>query len=461
MTRILGLLVLGSLLSACTQTSGSSEAASEGTSTSEDTSTSEETGEQLPTYTYWRDAKAVIDDKCAGCHISGDIAPFALTNYAEVFAVAPILPFAIEAGTMPPWPPGGGCNEYNHNRSLDETERELLLTWLAEGAPEGDPADEPPPSSDPDPADDFQPDVTLTMLEPYTPVVEPDEYRCFVIPWDGPQPWVTGFRVLPDQRSIVHHVIAFAVDPEQAAEAEALDAAEDGPGYTCFGDAGIWQARWLGSWAPGGRAALFPEGSGIRLDPGSRVVIQVHYNTASTGPMPDQSAIELSLADEVERPLVTLPATNPGWFAGSESMLIPAGDPDVTHATEIDLTHWIWALQVAEAGADVGGDLVLHSAGLHMHQLGMRARLTLIRANDDEECVLDIPQWDFGWQGGYGLVEPLVIHAGDRIGLQCWWDNSAENQPIIDGEKVEPIDVGWGEGTRDEMCLSVISLTRP
>jgi hypothetical protein len=461
MTRTLGLGLLVSSLWGCTQSATNSEAANDETSgESGDSGESGETGEQQATYTYWADAKAVLDQKCAGCHVSGDIAPFALTTYAEVSAVAPILPFAIEVGSMPPWPPADGCNEYQHNRSLDEAERELLLTWLAEGAPEGDPADEPPPG-DEDPADDFQPDVTLTMLEPYTPTQGPDDYRCFVIPWDGPEPWVTGFRVVPDQRSIVHHVIAFAVDPELADSVEALDAAEPGPGYTCFGDAGVQEARWLGSWAPGGRAMLFPEGTGSRLDPGSLVVIQVHYNTSAAGPVADQSAIELSLAETVERPLVTQPATNVGWVVGYEPMTIPAGDPDVTHVTEIDLRSGWWAGEIAETGVGPEDPLVLHVAGLHMHQLGVRGRLTILREDQSEDCVVEIPEWDFGWQGGYQFVEPMLIHPGDRVKLQCWWDNSAENQPIIDGEQVEPIDVAWGEGTRDEMCLSVLGLTRP
>ena len=35
----------------------------------------------------------------------------------------------------------------------------------------------------------------------------------------------------------------------------------------------------------------------------------------------------------------------------------------------------------------------------------------------------------------------------------CAYDNSAANQPVINGEHVEPRDVTWGEGTLDEMCL--------
>lgn len=450
-----------SLLAACNTDSqaGSEDASSEAGET--DAESGDETGEPQATYTYWRDGKAVLDRHCADCHVSGDIAPFALTTYAEVAAVAPILPLAIEAGTMPPWPPGEDCNEYRHNRSLSEQERELLLTWLAEGAPEGDPADEPPPTNDGESVV-FEPDVTLTMPEPYTPTQSPDEYRCFVIPWDGPQPWVTGFNVRPDQRSIVHHVIAFAIDPEQVAMVEALDDAEDGPGYTCFGNSGVQDARWLGSWAPGGEPAVFPAGTGARLEPGSRVVMQVHYNTASSGPVADQSSIELSLADAVERPLVVTPATNVAWVVGATPMTIPAGDPDVTHSTLIDLRTGYWGTRTAETGAAANEDLLLHSVGLHMHQLGVSARLSIVRNQDaSEECALDIPHWDFNWQAGYDLAEPIRIHPGDKLSLQCWWDNSPENQAIVGGEKLEPIDVAWGDGTRDEMCLGILALTRP
>jgi hypothetical protein len=415
-------------------------------------------GEQQPTYTYWRDAKSVIDAKCAGCHQAGDIAPFALTDYAEVSAVAAILPGSIESETMPPWPPSDACNEYQHERSLDEADKELLLTWLAEGAPEGDPADAPA-SGENEQQDAFVPDLTLTLPEPYTPTMEPDDYRCFVVPWDQGG-YVTGFQVEPDQRSIVHHVIAFAAEPDQVAAVEAMDAAEEGPGYTCFGGAGI-NARWVGSWAPGGEPTAYPEGSGVRLDAGSALVVQMHYNTSASGPVADRSAISFQLADEVERPLVNQPVTNPGWVLGWEPMTIPAGDPEVTHSVELSLDGPLWAEQIAETGVQPGEDIIVHAAGLHMHNLGVRGRLSILRSGGEDECMVEIPVWDFGWQGGYDFVEPVRISAGDRLRLECTWDNSAANQPVIDGERLEPIDVAWGEGTRDEMCLSVLAVTRP
>ena len=43
--------------------------------------------------------------------------------------------------------------------------------------------------------------------------------------------------------------------------------------------------------------------------------------------------------------------------------------------------------------------------------------------------------------------------------MGCTWDNSASNQPIVDGEVKEPVDVAWGAGTSDEMCLSGFYVT--
>jgi hypothetical protein len=42
---------------------------------------------------------------------------------------------------------------------------------------------------------------------------------------------------------------------------------------------------------------------------------------------------------------------------------------------------------------------------------------------------------------------------GDRLRIECHWDNTLDNQPIVDGEPLQPVDLNWGEGTTDEMCV--------
>ncbi len=71
--------------------------------------------------------------------------------------------------------------------------------------------------------------------------------------------------------------------------------------------------------------------------------------------------------------------------------------------------------------------------------------------------MLDIPDWDFHWQGGYELAAPMTVGPGDHVLLQCWWDNSAANQPLGDDDVPrEPQYTEWGEGTGDEMCFDFV-----
>jgi hypothetical protein len=69
------------------------------------------------------------------------------------------------------------------------------------------------------------------------------------------------------------------------------------------------------------------------------------------------------------------------------------------------------------------------------------------RQGGDETCLLDIPAWNFHWQGGYQLKEPITFNPGDKMFVQCNFDNTT----------MSPVE--WGEGTGDEMCLGVFYYT--
>lgn len=44
--------------------------------------------------------------------------------------------------------------------------------------------------------------------------------------------------------------------------------------------------------------------------------------------------------------------------------------------------------------------------------------------------------------------------------MPCTWDNTAENQPVIDGQRVTPKTRKWGARTEDEMCVAGIYVTQ-
>lgn len=446
---------------------GSSESSGEATSTEASGSTdagesSGETGEPLVP-TYWRDAKAVLDRKCVTCHQQDAVAPFSLETYAQAAEFAPILVGAIESGSMPPWPPNASCNEYAGTRALDEQERESLLAWIDAGAPEGDPADAPEP---PEPPAPFVPDVEIALPEPYLPTNSPDDYRCFTIDWPAElseDMYVVAEQVTPDQTAMVHHVIVFVAGPDEAGFYQGLDDADPEPGYECFGGPGKldWSARWLGAWVPGMDRLVMPPDTGVRVEAGSKLIVQMHYNTSAVNqPVADQSSLGFALAPSVAKPAEFIPILDYGWVLGSKSMPIPAGDPEVMHEVTLSRTDPILLYLMQGLGVSPNATVDLWSAALHQHLLGSHSTLRVERGGEGEDCLLQVDDWDFHWQGQYDLVEPVPFGSGDAIHLQCWWDNSAGNQPLVDGQPKAPTDTDWGEGTYDEMCLGVLLMAR-
>lgn len=442
------------------------------------------------TPTYWRDAKPVIDTKCATCHQPGDVGPFPMTTAEEVAAVGAIAALAVASGAMPPFLPSHDCNDYRTDFDLSEDERTLLLDFFAAGSPAGDAA-QATPSSVPDVR--LEPDLLVTLPEAYTPRIEPDDYRCQLVDLGVTDPtFVTGFQVWPDQRQLVHHTILFLIDEEQAATFEGYDAAEEGPGWTCYGgpvpsdgsgpedldpaelaalladpDAlaeRLGGVRSLGGWVPGAQQGMLPPETGIRLNPGDRMVVQMHYNTLSAAPVADRSQVALVTSPDVAYPAAVIGLLDLAWPTGvellGEPMDIPAGDPDASAEVVLDRDDPLLAKSLEGLGIGRDDAFRVHGAGVHMHQLGVDGRLEAIRADGSDACLIHYPDWDFAWQGAHLLTDAVTVGPDDALRLRCQWDNTAANQGWVDGEPMAPRDVTWGEGTTDEMCLGTIYVTR-
>lgn len=403
------------------------------------------TGSQPAGLTFHRDVRPLIERHCTTCHTPGNIAPFALQTYDEVNELREAIVASVSAGTMPPWGMDAECGDFIGDPTLSEAQRSTISQWVDAGAPEGDPGDfiAPEPIVLPELS---RTDLTLQLPEAYLPTQMPDEYRCFVLDWpESETTFVTGFQFDPDNLSISHHAIAYIIAPSDVPTYEALDDAEEGPGYTCFGGPGgsepldFIASRWLSAWAPGARIGDLPEGTGLRIDPGSKIVLQMHYNTLASNGEPDRSAMRYRLASEVEREAVMLPWADPAWLAGA--MPIPAGTDNTIHEFSLDPTMVIDLLTDSIPG---GVPLEIFSSMHHMHTRGSRGEQSIERADGSSECLLSVPRYDYDWQHSFRMTESKIFNPGDQLRLECQWDNSDNDQGI-----------NWGDGTNDEMCLGI------
>lgn len=412
------------------------------------------------TPTWEADVKPLMTASCVSCHVEGGIAPFALTSYEQVSAMKDAVRRAVESRRMPPYLAGEGCTDYADDQRLTAEQVAMLGAWADAGAPRGSP--ETPAITATAVAPSLpRVDLSLSMPAAYTPQTSPDDYHCFVIDWpQQAESYVTGFNVKPGNARVVHHVIAFLIQPDKVQDIMTLDANEAGPGYTCFGGPGGSNAGlgWLGSWAPGVQPSMYPDGTGLLVKPGSKVVLQVHYNTsaAPAGEREDQTSVELALADSVQKRAFIMPWANPDWVRQAK-MPIPAGEADVVHSWSMDPTQFLSYLTANQVGNGQG--FRVYAAGFHQHLLGTGGHLEIDRADGTKECLLDVPRWDFHWQRSYALAKTKIFHPGDSLGITCHWNNSAQNQPLVNGAPQTPRDVNWGEGTGDEMCLGIFYIS--
>jgi hypothetical protein len=164
----------------------------------------------------------------------------------------------------------------------------------------------------------------------------------------------------------------------------------------------------------------------------------------------------------VEKEAILMLLTDFGWVSqgmlGPE-MTIPSGESNVEHGT-IAANDSVFVRSARRSlGLEADAPLMLYTAGAHMHTLGVSQRSEIQHEDGSNTCLLDIQDWDFSWQGAYHFSEPIPFDEGDSISMTCSWDNTASNQQVIDGTALEPIDVQWGEGTTDEMCLGGFYVT--
>jgi hypothetical protein len=101
---------------------------------------------------------------------------------------------------------------------------------------------------------------------------------------------------------------------------------------------------------------------------------------------------------------------------------------------------------------------ILAAAG-HMHLLGASIRLELNPGTSRAQVLLDIPRWDFHWQGAYTLEDPVEARPGDVVRVACRHDVSRRHHGA-EGVPRAPRYILWGEGTTDEMCLGLLQVTR-
>lgn len=406
--------------------------------------------------TYYQHARPVLEARCVGCHKAEGIGPFSVDGLADAALWAEVALGAVEDGSMPPFfADDSGCWPIADARKMPPWERELLRAWVDGGKLAGDP--EAPAAVEVElPAGALgAPTRVFDGAVAYTPGGG-DEYRCFLVDPGLSATWtfLQAVSVDTDNWARLHHAIVFAIPPELVPAVEQIDADAPGPGWDCYFGPGLAGPVAVGSYSPGAATRPYPGGTSVPVVAGTRFIVEAHFHETFNAD-PVRLAVT---AWEFAQPVTRFPH---GLSLFNSNFFIPAGAPSVTAplagdfiaADQAPVVHADPnAIQQARAGLIWGLDF-------HMHMRGKTARVDLVREDGTRQCLLRVNDWHDEWQGPYEFAQPIEARAGDRIEATCEWDNSPENQPVVGGKQLEPVDLTWGFGALDEMCNGNISLT--
>lgn len=418
----------------------------------------DETAADLEARPNWHeDIAPLVAQHCASCHREGGLA-FPMATYEETWPWSVVMAHATADRQMPPWhaveteecaPP----HSFENDARLTDEEIELFGAWAELGAPEGDPALAAPV---PEPMATELPEPTAVMTMGSAVTIERDgdvldQFHCLSFdPGTTEEVYLDGMQVVAGNSKVLHHVLIFI---DEGAESASWPG---GVLEDCGGGSGTSGAKLVGAWLPGAFPIETPQDVGVRLPAGARLVFNVHYHAAVTGPEVDDST-GLALRWSTERPewvsefnLVGAPGDG---TSTTGEFLIPAGSTDHTEALE-------W--EVPELG---GADVRIWSVGHHMHKIGIDMKTSIVRGGQ-EHCLAQTPRWDYGWQRLYEYDVPVeevfAVQSGDVVRVRCTYDNSMNNPFVLEAlDEVgltEPQDVYVGEGTLDEMCLAGIGV---
>lgn len=438
-----------------TATAGTTDpATTAGTDGADETATAGSETAEAARPNWHEDIAPFIAANCSSCHTEGSVAPFIMDDYEQTWPLAGAMLLQIDAATMPPWhaveteecsPPAA----FKHDARLSADQIEMMHQWVELGTPEGDPANAAP-LPEPPSTDLSDPSSTTIMQGSIT--VEPqasqlDFFHCLSFdPGNDQDVFVDGVQVLPGNDAIVHHVLLYIdIEGESASWT-------NGQQMNCGGGAGgVGNVQLVGGWVPGTMPMEPPEGVGILLPAGARIIYNMHYHASVSGPQVDD-ATGIALRWTTNPPqqisqfsLIGAPGegtlVDPPFF-------IPAGATG--HVETIDYV-------VPDFGPV---DLRVWSVLNHMHKVGVDMKVSVLR-DGQEQCLIQTPRYDYNWQRIYeyavGIDEAYAMQAGDVVRVRCTYDNTLDNPSVVEAlDEVglsEPQDVLLGEGTLDEMCL--------
>src|SRR6202790_206257 len=116
--------------------------------------------------TFYKDVLPILQKNCQNCHRPGEVTPMSLLTYTDARPWAKAIKSAVVTKKMPPWFADAKYGHFANERTLSETDINTLVSWVDNGAQEGNAKDKPAPMTFTD-GWNIKPDIIVEMPKPY------------------------------------------------------------------------------------------------------------------------------------------------------------------------------------------------------------------------------------------------------------------------------------------------------
>jgi hypothetical protein len=383
----------------------------------------------VPQVTFTKDVAPILQRSCVTCHRPGQTAPMSLMTYEAARPWARSIKARVAAREMPPWHIDRhvGIQKFKNDPSLTDDEIATIVKWVDSGAPQGNPADMPPPRQFADGSEWAigKPDLVVRFPAHRVPAAGPDLFPDLIADLNLTEDrYIKAIQTRPISdmsRRVVHHAITTMV-PGDAGQNAAGDAAN--------GD------QFIVEYASGKAPELYPDDSGVLLKAGSKLKLGTHLHSIGEEVMAEVE-VGFLLHPKGQVPKYIRYSTHHGdpTQDASESLDIPAGA-----ITRVDG----YTLHTKP------GKLIAFQA--HMHTRGKYQCMELIyptTPNQMKKEMISCANWNYNWHLVYNYADDVapLVPAGTIVHIISWHDNSAANRNNPD----EKNWTGYGSRTIDEM----------
>lgn len=398
--------------------------------------------------TWSKDIAPIVYKNCTPCHRPGESGSFNLLGYRDAVKKANLIRFVTQSGYMPPWPADPDYSHFAGERVLTAFQIGLIKSWVDNGCPRGDSANEPALPVFFQGSYFGKPDLVIRAPKPVQIKGNgSDVFLVMKFPYElEKDTLVDVVEFVPHHRKLVHHVNGHLVSYDEGRKTdhmtgESVSSDERAKLLEIYDGMHIPYTDGLQPhfplltlntvyYLPGYIPPVYPENiGGYRLrKKGLFLLNNIHYGPSNVE-VSDSSCLNVFYRKRpMQRPVKE---TQMGTFGISKiepELVIPANEIKTFH-TSLTLTQPISLLSVNP----------------HMHLVGKTFWAFALKQNGDTIPLIRIKNWDFRWQYYYTYKHPLVLQAGTAIHVYGTYDNTSENvnnphhppQTITQGNGIE------------------------